>query len=431
MIDSAPASGGRIEVLDVMRGVAILAIVLLNLPWQAASIPALLDDPRRLGWSAADRATWITLDVLVTGTQRCLLEFLFGAGVVLLGARLDGWSYLRRNLWLLAIGLIDIAVLLWLGDILAAYAIAGLLVFPLRRLEVRQMAGLGLSFALWSACYGGLVYAGERAFAASLAAGQATGAPDADPATIAKAAAKVEAARRDAAAETARLIAQERRAHAGGPLDYARWFWALWYRIDLAGGLLVETVVEAAATMLLGMALMRTGVLTGTRSRRFYLVAGAGCYLLGLACRVPEALEVAAGTEGARIGWIVEEPARLLVGIGHVCAIVLAWRTKAGAALLRPFAAAGRTALSLYLLAQLIGLHLLFSPYGLNLWGRFGWAEMTALSFAVMLVLLASAMLWLRLFRAGPVEAAWRWLATPSTRRRPGLCASGSNERSG
>ena len=427
MIGPEPASGGRIEVLDVMRGVAILAIVLLNLPWQAASIPALLDDPRRLGWSAADRATWITLDVLVTGTQRCLLEFLFGAGVVLLGALLDWRSYFRRNLWLLAIGMIDIAVLLWIGDILAAYAVAGLLVFPLRRLEVRQLTALGLSFALWSACYGGLAYAGERAFAASLAAGQASGTPRASQPPRA---AEVEAARNDAAAETARLIEQERRAHAGGPLDYARWFWSLWYRIDLAGGLLVETVVEAAATMLLGMALMRTGVLTGVRSQRFYLVAGAGCYLLGLACRVPAALEVAAGSGGARIGWIVEEPARLLVGIGHVCAIVLAWRARFGAALLRPFVAAGRMALSLYLLAQLIGLHLLFSPYGLNLWGRFGWGEMTVLSFAVMLVLLASANLWLRHFSAGPVEAAWRTLATPSTRRRPGLCASGSNERS-
>jgi uncharacterized protein len=428
---AAPAAGGRIEVLDVMRGVAILAIVLLNLPWQAGSIPALLDDPRRLGWSAADRATWIALDVLVTGTQRCLLELLFGAGVVLLGARLDGRAYLRRNLWLLAIGLVDIGVLLWIGDILAAYAIAGLLVFPLRRLEVRQLAVLGLSFALWSACYGGLVYAGERAFAASLTEAERAATPTPAQAKVLDAAASAVRVREAAATETAGLLEEERRAHDGGWLDYARWFWSLWYRIDLAGGLLVETVIEAAATMLLGMALMRTGFLAGEWRSPSYLLVGGACYAIGLACRITAALEVADGTSGARIAWIVEEPARLLIGIGHVCAINLVWRTAAGTLLLRPFAAAGRMALTLYLLAQLIGLHLLFAPYGLDLWGRFGWAGMTAISGAVMLALLASASLWLRHFSAGPVEAAWRRLATPSTERPRSLCASGSNERSG
>lgn len=412
MTAAPPVTGGsRIALLDVMRGVAILAIVLLNVPWQAGSIAALLDDPRRLGWSAADRATWITLDVLVTGTQRCLLEFLFGAGVLLLGARLDGWDYLRRNAWLLVIGLVDIGVLLWTGDILAAYAIAGSLVFPLRRLETRQLVAIGLGFALWSACFGGAVYAGQRAHDAALAEARAATIPTPAQTRTLAAAVRVEAAARRDTAETELLAREERRAHAGGIIDYARWYWRLWLRIDVAGGLLVETVIEAAATMLLGMALFRTGILTGARSGRFYLGLGAACYTIGLAARAAAALEVAAGTEGARIGWIVEEPARLLVGVGHVCAIAVAWRTAAGRRLLSPFAAAGRTALSLYLLAQVIGLHLLFSPYGLQLWNRFGWAGMTLIAMAEMMFLLLLALAWTRQFPTGPVEMMWRSLA--------------------
>lgn len=412
MTAAAPA-GGRIALLDVIRGIAILAIVLMNVPWQAASIPAMLDDVRRLGWTPADQAAWTALNVLVAGTQRCLLELLFGAGIVLLSARLDGRSYTRRSLWLIAIGLIDIFVLLWVGDIVAAYAVAGLLVFPLRQLDTKWLTAIGLSFAVWSACYGAIVYAGERAFEVAATEARASVPPSPGQARVLALVEQGVRARERQAAETARLIAEERRAHAGGVAEYARWYWRLWFRLDIKAGLLVETVAEAAATMLLGMALFRAGILQGARGGRFYLAVGAAAYGVGLVCRALAAAEVATAAEGARIGWIVEEPARLLVGLGHLCAINLLWRTGRGRRLLLPFATAGRTALSLYLLAQGVGLYLLFAPWGPGLWGRLGWAEMTAWACAMMFVLLAVATLWLRRFPVGPVEWAWRRLSNP------------------
>lgn len=404
MSGAAPAAGGRIAVLDAIRGVAILGIVLMNVPWQAASIPAMLDDVRAIGWTPADRATWIALDVLVEGTQRCLLELLFGAGVLLLGERLGAWAYIRRTLLLFAIGLVDIFVLLWTGDILAAYALAGLIVFPLRRLETRKLVALGLVFALWSASYGAAAYSGQQAYDATVAAAEGgRGSPRARQAIAAS-----EARQERADREAAEMAVREKRAHAGGLAAYAGWYWWLWVRLDLRDLLLVETVAEAAATMLLGMALLRTGVLQGERSARFYLAALTGCYGIGLSWRIVAAMEVAGGGEGAQIGWIVAEPARLLVGCGHLCAIHLAWRSAWGRRLLQPFAAAGRTALSLYLLAQAIGLHMLFAPYGLGLWGRYGWRGMSAIAVAEMALLLLVANLWSRRFGLGPVEWLWR-----------------------
>ena len=399
--------------MDVTRGVAILSIVLMNVPWQAGSIPAMLDDVRRLGWSAADRATWIALEVLVEGTQRCLLEFLFGAGMLLLSARLDARDYRRRTLWLLAFGLTDIFLILWIGDILAAYALTGLLVFPLRHVETKWLVGLGLGFALWSAGVGGAAYAGQRAFDAAVAEAEAAPVPSAAQARTLGLARSADATARRLEGETAQLVAEERRAHEGGLADYARWYWQLWVRLDLRDGLLIETIGEAAATMLLGMVLLRAGVIQGERSARFYLAAAAACYVVGLSMRAVATGEVTADVPGARIGWIVAEPARLMVGLGHLCAINLLWRTARGRVLLRPFAAAGRAALSLYLLVQVIGLHLLFAPYGLNLWGRFGWAGMTALAVAIMVMLLIVANLWLRRFPVAPAEWLWRRLASP------------------
>ena len=51
---------------------------------------------------------------------------------------------------------------------------------------------------------------------------------------------------------------------------------------------------------------------------------------------------------------------------------------------------------------------LIFSPYGLGLYGRMGWAAMMALALAVDALLLWAAVLWVRRFRIAPVEWAWR-----------------------
>src|SRR3546814_8151879 len=91
--------------------------------------------------------------------------------------------------------------------------------------------------------------------------------------------------------------------------------------------------------------------------------------------------------------------------------ISLAVQTRFGSGLLRPFKAAGRVAFSLYFLQQLLGMWVLFAPWGFNLWGRFGWASMSAIAFAVIAGEIVLANLWLRHFVSGPLEWAWRSLA--------------------
>ena len=112
----------RIEVLDAMRGFAILAIFFFNIPFMAGPGWMALIEPRAMGWAPADQTAWFLMHVTLEGTQRGLLELLFGAGAMVLTARImvpDGPVaaadlYVRRNLWLLVFGLIDIGVLLWL-----------------------------------------------------------------------------------------------------------------------------------------------------------------------------------------------------------------------------------------------------------------------------------------------------------------------------
>ena len=82
-----------------------------------------------------------------------------------------------------------------------------------------------------------------------------------------------------------------------------------------------------------------------------------------------------------------------------------------GRKLLAPFKAPGRTAFSLYLMQNLLGNWILFPAVGLGLWGRYGRFELTVMAFAIIVVQLVAANVWLRFFAMGPLEWLWRSLS--------------------
>lgn len=84
--------------------------------------------------------------------------------------------------------------------------------------------------------------------------------------------------------------------------------------------------------------------------------------------------------------------------------------TAAGARLLRPFEAAGRTALTLYILQTVICLWVIYPPFALGHYGSQGWAAMMLTAAAVNAGLLVFANWYVRRFTVAPVEWAWRSL---------------------
>ena len=97
--------------------------------------------------------------------------------------------------------------------------------------------------------------------------------------------------------------------------------------------------------------------------------------------------------------------------LGHIAIVNLFVKTALGFALLAPFKVAGRMAFSLYFMQQFIALYILFAPFGFGLYGRFGWAELSAIAAAVVVAQLVLANLYMRVFVAGPLEWLWRSLA--------------------
>ncbi len=389
-----PDGAPRIALLDILRGVAILAILLMNVSEMGASMTANWSDIRHIGWSGADRIAWWLRTLLVEGTARALLEMLFGAGMVILTERIAAASdsviavplrYGWRNIVLWAFGIAHMVLLLWPGDILHTYALAALLACAFRTLPARALLAVGLSYAAFTLVTGMVaIHAPAGAQTARIAA---------DAAAVAR---EDAFGHGDRAAWVAgqRRVGLERLAH-----DEIVFVW------------------EAAATMLVGAALFRWGALQGGWSRRRYRWLLAGGYGIGLPLRIYGAWEATRFDGRVEVAWIWEDIARLAMTCGHVAAIALAVTTVAGARLLAPFVAAGRTALTLYVAQTLIVSWLIFSPFGLGLYGAFGWAWLMALALAVDAVLLWGANLWLRRYRIAPVEWAWRSLV--EVRRLP------------
>ena len=435
-----PDGAPRIAVLDILRGIAILGILFMNINDMGQSIFASFSDIRHLGWSASDQAAWWLREVLANGTARCLLEMLFGAGMVILtdraAARASGWAVLRRyyvrNIVLFAFGLVHVFILLWPGDILHTYGLAALVAFLFRRLRPRWLILCGLSMALVMLLAGGpgiLFIQHQRTQAAQIEARVAAGAP------VTKAERKLLDKRIEARRERETSRAEDRREVAAEDVARTGTF-STWVRAQWHGFIYVEVrflellfIWEAASVMLIGAALFKLGILQGKRSRRFYAGMTVIAYGVAIPLRVLAAFaQTSFDGSGPYVIGATYEIARQAMTLGHVGLVNLLVTSAVGARLLRPFVAAGRTALSVYVAQTLICLWVLYPPFVLGLYGKMTWGPLMVTAFVVNAALLWGANLWVRRYDIAPVEWAWRSLierrALPWRRPRPAVAGA-------
>ena len=404
----------RIETLDVLRGFALHGILLMNilafgLPFQAYFDPTIDGAEQGL-----DFGVFLTVELFAEGAMRALFSMLFGAGVVILACGPNAKPagvYYRRQLWLLAFGLIDALVLLWTGDILVLYALAGLLLYAVRDWSPRRLLRLaGALFAYLAAVYAVLfalltyLPAEAEAVAARVAAGEMV--PAAEREWITRWAA-LKAELRPPPEQIAKHAVKFQ-----GPYPAA-------FRVNaaqLAGlyGLAYPLFLfwDALAGMALGMALLKLGVLRGARSGRFFAGLAAAGFSVGLAVN---GFELAMKTgSGYALRWVslptmTYDIGRFGVAMGFVGVIALACQRGWLAPLRRWLAAAGRMALTNYLCQSVIGL-LVFTALGLGLWNELPRHQLYLVVLAEWVLLTAWSVWWLRRFRLGPVEWLWRAL---------------------
>ena len=138
---AAPVSQqDRISLLDSLRGIAILGILLMNIPSFGLPRP-IGHDPFFLNEQGLNYNLWYLVSWFFDGTQRALFSMLFGAGIILFTSRKEDKLagtlpldyFIRRQIWLILFSLFDVFVLLWNGDILLDYACLGLVMVAFRK----------------------------------------------------------------------------------------------------------------------------------------------------------------------------------------------------------------------------------------------------------------------------------------------------------
>src|SRR6195952_5479640 len=150
-VSGAAPTDKRIEALDFVRGVALCGILLMNIT--GFGLPDAYTNPANAGGATGlNLWAWIITQVGFEGTQRALFSMLFGASTILLVSRLEASGradaadiYYRRNLWLFGFGMINAFVFLWYGDILYAYGLTALFLYPFRNMAPKWLIVIGIA----------------------------------------------------------------------------------------------------------------------------------------------------------------------------------------------------------------------------------------------------------------------------------------------
>lgn len=402
----ATTSADRILTLDVIRGIAVMGIFSVNVVGMAM-IQSAYFYPPEFGFDAwYDKLMWTLNSIFVDGRFRSLFSILFGASMIVVieravAAGRKGWQvHYPRMIVLLLFGLAHY-YLLWWGDILANYAMVGMVAYFFWRLTPKWLVLAALAAMLF--VYGGQIaeVMPKMALVERVQSGGGT----------AEEQAKVnDMLSPPDATELAERIAEDKADHASIPAHLeaslegdARWrpfFGVIGYGPETLG------------LMLIGMALFKSGFLTGAWSRRRYRQVALVCLGTDLTLHAYAAwrsLEADFAPE-VYFPWtqLFVSPFHAVGAIGYAALIILLFSHRS--AIADRFAAVGRTAFSNYLLPTLIGTLIFFGTFG-GLYAELSRGEAWLIVPPVWAFMLMWSKWWLDRYRYGPFEWAWRSLA--------------------
>jgi uncharacterized protein len=408
----------RVEIMDVLRGVALFGVFLMNLaPFAGKPIMATEQQLLSLPSAAYDFALLDVLRWLFADKANTIFAFLFGLGFYLQMQRLQLRGadfealYKRRLTVLLCIGLAHL-LFLWTWDILHLYALAGFILLQLRRLSNRDLLAVGIILGL-------LGRTAQKTLDEFNPGSSWTGLPggyaDSD------------------------ILLRQQISESGDYFGLVVNFFD-WVVVDyLASGMIFGWLSYALGRFLIGAWVGRHGwierareFLPGWRRVRAWCLP-VGLIVEGMAVMLSEASWLPEGEHREFLGECLHLFAVPVLATGYVAALVVAFEGRRGHAVLAPFAAVGRMALTNYLTQSLvIGFVLFGVGPGLALAGKIGTAAITGIVVASFALQMIVSRWWLGHFAYGPAEWVWRALTygeRPAMRIRPRL-ERGANEGS-
>ena len=412
----------RILLLDVLRGIALLGILIMNIMAQSQSHFFYDRMDLREPVSNANFYAWAAEMFLFEGTMRGMFSILFGAGALLLLGRLvkskkglePADIYYRRLLWLLLFGLLNAFVLLWPGDILYPYAICGMVLFPFRNLSVKAFLWIALAFlAIGTYRENSDLYHTKNIISKGQAAENFQ----------AKKAKLTDEQTKDLVAYTGYKEKNSKEGIAKAVKEEEQQMQSQNYltifRHLVPVNMMLESTIfykgywyDILLCFFLGMALFKSGYLLGKKRAWVYaLVAVAGIgsgialnyFYLQLHYRL--GFDAILFNQQLKVNYY--EIRRVLQTMGNLSLVILLYKVIPFRKILNVFAPVGQMAFTNYL-GQSIITSIIFLGFGL--YGKLQRYEVYYVVAAIWLFQVIFSNIWLRYFRFGPFEWLWRSL---------------------
>lgn len=430
------AQSERIVTLDIIRGIAVLGILLMNIPMFSTPFPIAVDPFLLNEQGTINYYIWYAVVWIFDGTQRALFSILFGAGIILFVSRqekkFNGLTpadyFFRRQLWLILFSLIDVYILLWNGDILLDYACFGMMLFVFRNLSPRALVvAASVSMLLMTARENRELF--ERK--AMIREGEAIAALDTTATKLSsmqkekfnkmkdfKERSEREAKLKKAEESVEKFTTSYASVYDARTNDYVNnltmyIYFSLW---------------DVLTCMLLGMALFKLGILTGAAPIRVYTwmcVGGLGIGLLLSWLRIDFLI-------ASRFNWFdvtknlpfsFYELTRIPRALGILGLIMLLYKSNWLKWIFSSMRPVGQMAFTNYLMQSLI-CGVLFNAYGFKLYGQLERYETYLVVLYIWIFQIVFSNLWMHYFLFGPFEWAWRsltyWKRQPFVRASEG-----------
>ena len=367
-----------------------------------AMIEASLMNPSSFGdFNGINRFVWMMGHLF--GDLKFMANFsmLFGAGILLMSLRAEAKTHksaalhYRRMTWLLVIGLVH-AYVFWYGDILVSYAVTGMVVYLLRRLP-----------SGWLLVVGSVALTPPSLLFLLVQLSMPWWPPESTAEIIAEWSPGPGQIEKELAAYRGAWLDQM--AHRGPASLEMHVFliplWAAWR----AGGM-----------MLIGMALLKSKVLTAERSNRFYGVMATAGLVVGLPVIAGGIMFNFANDWSVQrsmfLGYQFNYWGSVAVALGYLALIMLMVKNGILRWLQHGLAAMGRMAFTNYLSQTLI-CTTLFYGHGFGLFGSVERWQQLLIALAILAIQMLVSVIWLRHFRHGPME--WLWRSLTYRRRQP------------
>lgn len=407
----------RIDSVDVIRGVSVLGILLMNIVGMGLPNPAYGDPSGWGGDTGWNLRVWFINSLCFEGTMRAMFSMLFGAGVLLFtgkdevkGAGLsvaDAWY--RRTIWLFIFGMIHAYILLWPGDILYSYGLMGLFLFPLRNMRPGRLFALGTALLLAGAAAYFVANLNALSDYAKAAAAEKAVMPGQSPSEDQQKAidawkdrvGKIQPEMKEKQEVVRKMQGGYFSAMKRAATDTYYYESEMHYRFDY---------FDVLSMMILGMALFKWRVFHAELPSRTYLLMVLVGYGVGLPVNWYESVtymgdhfSVVSSFQTGR----TYDLGRIAMMTGHIGLIMLFCKWKIMPWLGRRLAAVGRMALTNYIVDTLITttVFVCFAQFGK--WERH---QLYYLVLGIWVCQLVVSPVWLRYFHFGPVEWLWRSL---------------------